>query len=107
MNYTDRACCVIGTTFSSSTCAANNMPTEAPSSASTQTALVVGVPILIVISLLAFSFILWKRKKSSKPDPIFHQSSSINDSVSVIAPPENLTPSAPPFNPAFSETEDA
>ncbi|KAL7515949.1 hypothetical protein ACHAWX_001012 [Stephanocyclus meneghinianus] len=107
MNYPDRACCVIGTTFSSSTCAANNMPTEAPSSASTQTALVVGVPILIVISLLAFSFILWKRKKSSKPDPIFHQSSSINDSVSVIAPPENLTPSAPPFNPAFSETEDA
>jgi hypothetical protein len=36
-----------------------------------------------------------------------NRSSSINDSVSVIAPPENLTPTAPPFNPAFSATEDA
>ncbi|KAL7475860.1 hypothetical protein ACHAW6_001759 [Cyclotella cf. meneghiniana] len=93
-SYSERACCQINITISFGSC--NVPPDPLP------TALIVGVTFgaFAFILLLLYSIYVLKNL-------LFNRSSSINESVSVIAPPENLTPSAPPFNPAFSETEDA
>ncbi|KAL7485206.1 hypothetical protein ACHAW6_010877 [Cyclotella cf. meneghiniana] len=71
-----------------------------------QPALIVGVTFgsVAFILLISYSIYVLKRKTSSRKDLLFICSSSINESVRVIAPP---SPSAPPVNPAYSETEDA
>ncbi|KAL7486287.1 hypothetical protein ACHAW6_011887 [Cyclotella cf. meneghiniana] len=85
-SYSDRACCQIGSTVSSGTC--NVPPNPLP------TALIVGVTFgaLAFILLLSYSIYVWK------------SSSSVDESASVIVP---SSPSAPPFNPTYSATEDA
>ncbi|KAL7486189.1 hypothetical protein ACHAW6_012402 [Cyclotella cf. meneghiniana] len=93
-SYSEHACCLIGSTVSSGTC--NIPPHPLP------TGLIVGVTFgaFTFISLISYSIYVLKNL-------LFNHSSSINESMSVIATLENLTPLAPPFNPAFNATEDA
>jgi hypothetical protein len=111
-NYAERACCDLDLTVSSDTCATNPLPTVESTNdddVDNLTAIIVGVAVgavaatLLVTSLLYF----FMRRKSSRKTLILHHVSFIDESVSVIAPPEDRTPSAPPFNPAFTTTEEA
>ena len=122
-SYADRACCEVGKDVPSSTCSATVLSTEESPGVSSK--LVIGV-IFGVIAAILIIFLLGMRarrntyqhrssdvnvdRESARVDPVLHRmSSSINESVSVIAPPE-IAPSAPPFNPAFStqlKVEDA
>jgi len=113
--YTDRACCKVGKDVPSSTCSATVLSTE--KSPGVPTKLVIGI-IFGVSAAIVLIYLLGMRarmdtcqhrssnvsvdRESTRVDPMMHRmSSSINESVSVIAPPE-ICPSAPPFNPAFN-----
>jgi hypothetical protein len=111
-NFTERACCEVLPGGHGTCVSAKLMSDEESPSMSTQT--FVGVTsgaAAVILAMLLFTCYLLKRKKSLEqdvPDLTDSDISAINDKVTVIATPVYLTPSAPPFNPAFSTTtEDA
>ncbi|KAL7481427.1 hypothetical protein ACHAW6_007103 [Cyclotella cf. meneghiniana] len=122
-SYPESACCEIGKDVPSSTCSATVLSIE--ESDGVPTTLVVGIILGVSAAIVLIYFLGMRARKntcqqrscdvnvdreSARVDPMMHRmSSSINESVSVVAPPE-ISPSAPPFNPAFSnelKVEDA
>ena len=112
-NYTERACCEVGKDVPSNTCSATVLSEESPG---VSTGHVIGI-ICGVSAAIVLIYLLGMRaridtcqhrssdvsvdRESTRVEPMMHRmSSSINESVSVTALPE-MSPSAPPFNPAF------
>eukprot|EP00804_Cyclotella_cryptica_P019052 CCRYP_014456-RA/>CCRYP_014456-RA protein AED:0.03 eAED:0.03 QI:213/1/1/1/1/1/3/251/787 len=114
-NFTERVCCKVGDTVPSDTCPVTILSTEESPGISTNIVLglAIGIPLGFIIILLLLVRInrgschrtrsdASGDKESVRIEPIMHRmSSSVNESVSVIAIPVSLSPSAPPINPAF------
>ncbi|KAL7479043.1 hypothetical protein ACHAW6_008953 [Cyclotella cf. meneghiniana] len=122
-NFTKRACCEVGQDVPSSTCSATVLSDSTTDSTKLSSKEVIGICLGVTVPVVLIICVMCVRGRnktcqhastdartdteSVKVDPMIHRmSSSINESVSVIAPP-GMTPSAPPLNPSYSSTLEA